>query len=103
MMALHPLAAKFAGVAQEYDRGRPDYPPAAVGALAAELGLRPGSRVLDLAAGTGKLTRALVTFGPAGGPVEPQAELRELLAASSGAAEILEGVAERIPLPDASV
>jgi len=100
-MPLHPLAEQFAAVAQEYDRGRPDYPPAAVGALAAELGLRPGSRVLDLAAGTGKLTRALVALGLDVVAVEPQAPLRGLL--ESSGAEILEGVAEAIPVPDASV
>jgi SAM-dependent methyltransferase len=100
-MALHPLATQFAAVAGEYERGRPDYPPAAVGALAAELGLRPGSRVLDLAAGTGKLTRALVRHGLDVVAVEPQAPLREIL--QSSGAEVLEGVAESIPLPDASV
>lgn len=102
-MALHPLAAQFADVAQEYDRGRPDYPPAAVGALAAELGLAPGARVLDLAAGTGKLTRALVAFGLDVVAVEPQEPLRALLEASAGAVEVLDGVAEAIPLPDAGV
>jgi ubiquinone/menaquinone biosynthesis C-methylase UbiE len=102
MMALHPLAAKFADVAGEYERGRPDYPPAAVGALAAELGLARGARVLDLAAGTGKLTRALAAHGLEVVAVEPQEPMRAMLA-GSGAAEVLEGVAERIPLPDASV
>jgi ubiquinone/menaquinone biosynthesis C-methylase UbiE len=100
-MPLHPLAEQFAAVAQEYDRGRPDYPPAAVGALAAEMGLRPGARVLDLAAGTGKLTRALVLHGLDVVAVEPQAPLRDIL--QSSGAEVLEGVAEAIPLPDASV
>src|SRR3954452_12663194 len=52
-MALHPLASQFAAVADEYERGRPDYAPAVAGALAAELGLAPGAPVLDLGAGTG--------------------------------------------------
>ena len=55
-MVLHPLAAQFASVADVYERGRPEYPPAVVGALTAELGVAPGAPVLDLAAGTGKLT-----------------------------------------------
>ena len=59
-MALHPLAAQFASVADAYERGRPEYAPAVVGALAAELRLAPGAPVLDLAAGTGKLSRALL-------------------------------------------
>ena len=62
-LALHPLAQRFASVADVYDRGRPDYPPAAVGALAAELKLSPGAPVLDLGAGTGKLSRALLAYG----------------------------------------
>jgi SAM-dependent methyltransferase len=102
-MPLHPLAEHFAAVAEEYERGRPDYPPAVVGALAAELRLGAGSRVLDLAAGTGKLTRALLASGLDVVAVEPQATLREPLAASVGEERVREGLAEAIPLPDASI
>jgi SAM-dependent methyltransferase len=59
--------------------------------------------VLDLAAGTGKLTRALLGVGLDVVAVEPQAQLREILVASVGAEHVLDGVAEEIPLPDASV
>jgi ubiquinone/menaquinone biosynthesis C-methylase UbiE len=52
-MELHPLAARFADVAGAYERGRPEYPPAVAGAIAAELGIAQGDAVLDLAAGTG--------------------------------------------------
>jgi SAM-dependent methyltransferase len=100
---LHPLAAGFADVAAAYDRGRPEYAPAVVGAVAAELGVAPGAPVLDLAAGTGKLTRALLHAGFDAIAVEPQASLRELLAASVGAERVREGLAEAIPLPDDSV
>src|SRR4029078_1616913 len=62
-MTLHPLSERFAEVAEVYERGRAAYAPAVVGAIAAELGLAPGARVLDLGAGTGKLTRALLEFG----------------------------------------
>ncbi len=102
-MPLHPLAANFASVADVYERGRPDYPPAAIGALAAELDLAPGARVLDLAAGTGKLTRALLAAGLDVVAVEPQGALRETLVAGVGAERVLEGFAEEIPLPDSSV
>lgn len=102
-MALHPLAVGFAGVAGSYDRGRPDYAPAVVGAIAAELSIPPGGPVLDLAAGTGKLTRALLGLGLDVVAVEPQPELRALLAASVGGERVREGLAEAIPLPDASV
>jgi SAM-dependent methyltransferase len=102
-VALHPLTTAFAEVAGAYDRGRPDYAPAVVGAIAAELGLPPAGPVLDLAAGTGKLTRALLGVGLDVVAVEPQLQLRELLAASVGSQRVREGLAEAIPLPDESV
>jgi len=102
-VALHPLAGRFASVAEEYELGRPEYPPGVVGALMAELGLEPGTAVLDLAAGTGKLTRALLAAGLDVVAVEPKEELRERLAASVGAERAREGLAESIPLPDRSV
>ncbi len=102
-MALHPLAAGFAEVAAEYERGRPEYAPAVVGAIAAELGLAAGAPVLDLAAGTGKLTRALLAAGFDVTGVEPQAALREILVASVGEERVLDGTAEAIPLADDSV
>jgi SAM-dependent methyltransferase len=100
---LHPLAAQFAEVADAYERGRPDYPPAVVGAIAAELGIERGAPVLDLAAGTGKLTRALLEMGLDVVAVEPQATLKEVLASRVGSERVRDGVAEAIPLPDASV
>ena len=102
-MALHPLADQFASVADVYERGRPDYAPAVIGALAAELGLPSGARVLDLAAGTGKLTRSLLAFGLDVVAVEPQPAMRERLAKIVGGERVREGVAENIPLEDASV
>src|SRR3954449_6197274 len=102
-VALHPLAQQFASVADVYERGRPDYTPAVVGALAAELGIAPGARVLDLGAGTGKLARALLAFGLDVVAVEPQGALREVLAVGIGGQRVLEGTAEEIPLPDQSV
>jgi SAM-dependent methyltransferase len=102
-MELHPLAAQFPAVADAYERGRPEYAPAVVKCLAAELKLPPGARVLDLAAGTGKLTRALLGGGLDVVAVEPQAALRDILVDSVGAERVREGFAEAIPLPDGSV
>jgi SAM-dependent methyltransferase len=102
-MSLHPLAERFASVAEEYERGRPEYSPAVVGALMAELGIERGARVLDLAAGTGKLSRALLSAGLDVVAVEPQKALCDVLAASIGSARVHRGLAEAIPLPDASV
>jgi SAM-dependent methyltransferase len=102
-MALHPLADRFASVAEEYELGRPEYPPGVVGALAAELDLPPAARVLDLAAGTGKLSRALLAGGLDVVAVEPQQALRERLVAGIGPERVRDGLAEAIPLPDGSV
>ena len=102
-MTLHPLAAQFASVADEYERGRPEYAPGVVGAMISELGIAPGAAVLDLAAGTGKLTRSLLAAGLDVVAVEPQAALRDRLAGTIGVDRVREGIAEAIPLPDASV
>jgi SAM-dependent methyltransferase len=102
-VTLHPLAEQFANVADAYERGRPEHTPAVVGALAAELGLPPGAPVLDLAAGTGKLTRALVAAGFDVTAVEPHAALRDRLAPFVAEGRALEGLAEAIPLADGSV
>lgn len=59
--------------------------------------------MLDLAAGTGKLTRRLLEFGLDVVAVEPQEAMRAALAASIGAERVRDGVAEAIPLGDASV
>ena len=102
-MELHPLAQQFAAVADVYERGRPDYQPAVIGALAAELGLSPGDPVLDLGAGTGKLTRALVRHGFLVTAVEPQDSLRAVLAKQVPGARVLAGFAEEIPIADRTV
>ncbi len=83
-------------MAEDYERGRPDYPRKAL-----ELaGVEPGKGVLDLAAGTGKLTRAICAAGVAPVAVEPLAELRTRI---KEAALVLDGTAECIPVVDASV
>lgn len=102
-MALHPLAAQFSEVADAYERGRPEYAPAVVGALAAELGLERGDPVLDLAAGTGKLSAALLAAGFDVIAVEPQGSLRAVLASKLGEGRVREGLAEDIPLKDSSM
>jgi SAM-dependent methyltransferase len=99
----HPDSRSFELVADMYERARPGYPPEAVAWIAEKLGLREGRTVLDLGAGTGKLTRALVETGARVIAVEPGeamlAELRRVVPA----AEPIRAAAERIPLPDASV
>ncbi len=102
-MTLHPLATHFSTVAEAYERGRREYAPAVIGALAAELGLAHGARVLDLAAGTGKLTRALLAQGFDVVAVEPLGPFRDVLVESIGAERVRDGVAEAIPLADGAV
>jgi SAM-dependent methyltransferase len=92
-------ASSFARVAGEYDRGRPGYPPEAIEWL---LGAGPLD-VLDLGAGTGKLTGALLDAGHRVIAVEPLAEMRAILTSSLPAAHALAGSAERLPLADDSV
>jgi ubiquinone/menaquinone biosynthesis C-methylase UbiE len=96
-------ATVFGTVAKEYERARPNYPDEAVAWLAAELRLGPESDVLDLAAGTGKLTRQIVKLGARVVAVEPDEPMRLALQRILPGTEALSGTAEAIPLPDASV
>jgi ubiquinone/menaquinone biosynthesis C-methylase UbiE len=101
---VHELAAVgFERGAEAYERARPSYPAEAVDLVVRELGIGPGRRVLDLAAGTGKLTRLLVPSGADLVAVEPVAGMRAQLAAAVPGIEVLDGTAEALPLPDASV
>jgi MOSC domain-containing protein YiiM/SAM-dependent methyltransferase len=103
-MVIHESAAKgFAAGADAYERGRPEYSAEAIATLVRELKIGPGTRVLDLAAGTGKLARQLVDTGAELVAVEPIAEMRAKLESAVPTAEAIEGTAERIPLPNHSV
>ena len=101
--SLHPDARGFDRAADAYERGRPTYPPAAVAWLTAALGVGRGTRVLDLAAGTGKFTRELVGRAAEVVAVEPARGMRERLRTELPDVEVLDGTAETIPLADGSV
>ncbi|MGI5212979.1 class I SAM-dependent methyltransferase [Plantactinospora sp. CA-290183] len=93
-------ALSFGAAADAYDRYRPGYPRTAV-AWAVD---RPApARVLDLAAGTGLLTRVLLDLGHEVVPVEPDPGMRDRLTAATPGVTALAGSAEDVPLPDGSV
>ena len=93
------VARGFAA-AEHYDAYRPSYPAAAVAYIRETGRLDEHSTVVDLAAGTGLMTRLLTPVGRLIA-VEPLPEMRETLRARVAEAEVVEGAAEAIPLPPA--
>jgi ubiquinone/menaquinone biosynthesis C-methylase UbiE len=94
-------ATGFERAAGDYERGRPGYPAQAVRRLRQEIGIESGQTVIDLAAGTGKLTRRLVALLPAEViAVEPVAGMRAELERVVPGVTALDGTAEQIPLAD---
>lgn len=94
------LSSSFGAAASAYAEHRPDYAQAAV-----RWALEPaaGPRVLDLGAGTGKLTATLVGLGAAVIAVEPDPAMLNELRRALPTVRALSGSAEAIPLPEASV
>ena len=104
-MSIHPISAVgFARGAAAYDRVRPEYPAEALEWAVRTLGLRPGgSIVLDIGAGTGKLTRALVARGLSVLAVDPSPEMLVRLREAVAGVDARQGTAEAVPLADAAV
>jgi SAM-dependent methyltransferase len=103
-VSVHRAAAVgFARAADAYERGRATFPADAVAAILTATGALPGVTLLELGAGTGKLTRSLTGSGARVIALEPVAEMRAKLAANAPGVELLDAVAEAIPLADASV
>jgi len=94
------LSSSFGTAAAAYAEHRPDYAQAAVRWT---LEGAPGRRVLDLGAGTGKLTAALLALGAEVTAVEPDPRMLTELRRGQPGIRALPGSAEAIPLPDASV
>jgi SAM-dependent methyltransferase len=92
-------ARSFDLAADEYERTRPDYPDAVVEALP----LAPDATVVDVGAGTGKLTRVLARHYARVIAVEPLDAMRAILEEVVPDAESHAGSAEALPLADASV
>lgn len=103
-MSIEDVAARgFGSASDAYERGRPSYPHEAVRLLIDELGLGPSSTVVDLAAGTGKLTRLLVPTGARLVAVEPVASMRAVLTEVVPAAVVMAATAEALALAGGSV
>ena len=102
--AIHPAASGGYAVAVDaYERSRPGYPLEAVAWLARTLRIHSGSTVLELGAGTGKLTSQLVPLRARLVALEPVAEMRAKLAPSVPSAMPLAATAEALPLGDATI
>jgi SAM-dependent methyltransferase len=93
-------SSSFGAAATAYAEHRPDYSQAAVRWA---LERAPGRRVLDLGAGTGKLTATLATLGVEVIAIEPDPAMLSELRRGLPSVQALLGRAEAIPLPDASV
>ncbi|PLQ00554.1 class I SAM-dependent methyltransferase [Cupriavidus pauculus] len=104
MTTIHHAAAQgFSSQADTYARGRPEYPAELGTWLRDTLGLAPGKTVVDLGAGTGKFTRLLLPTGASVIAVEPVDAMRAQLSGKLPAVRAVQGSAESMPLPDASV
>jgi ubiquinone/menaquinone biosynthesis C-methylase UbiE len=104
MSEVHEIAAiGFGAEADAYDRARPSYPPDAIEWLVNGLGIGPGRQIVDLAAGTGKLTALLAGSGAELIAIEPVAAMRDVLRERLPQVPVLSGVAEALPLADKSV
>ena len=97
-MPIDDVAARgFEAGAAAYEVARPGYPDEAMVVLRDEIGIGAGTTVVDLAAGTGKLTRRLVELGASVTAVEPVAAMRAQLLSVMPAVRAIEERLRRSP------
>ncbi|HEY5651995.1 MAG TPA: class I SAM-dependent methyltransferase [Acidimicrobiia bacterium] len=100
----HPVALSgFSTDPDRYESGRPGYPPEAVRFLIDSLSAGPGDLILDVGAGTGKLTRELTSTQAMIVALDPVEPMIRLVPAFAPGAYVTLGVAERLPVATASV
>jgi SAM-dependent methyltransferase len=92
-----PTGRRFGEAADAFERGRPGYPDAVVDWLLAD---EPAT-IVDLGAGTGKLTRGLVGRVDTVVAVEPDPAMRAALSQGLPGTSVIAGTGEDIPLRDA--
>jgi SAM-dependent methyltransferase len=97
-MSVHEVAAAGFDDPRDYEAARPSYPPDAVTWLSDVLHIEPGSRVCDLAAGTGKLTRLLAPRSTGLFAVEPVPGMRSTLRGLLPAVPLVAATAEALPV-----
>lgn len=103
-MSIHKAAAQgYQAAADTYERARPGYSAAAVAHLVLELGISKHSVLLELGAGTGKLTRELLPAKALIVAVEPVEAMRAIFAGILGDVPLVGATAEALPLASASV
>jgi SAM-dependent methyltransferase len=95
-------AVGFERAAEAYEHGRPAFPAEAIAFLTDRLRLDHGTTLVELGAGTGKLTRLLVPTGARIVCIEPVAAMRAALTAAVPGVETIDALAEDLPLPDRS-
>ncbi len=101
---IHEAAARgYQASAETYERARPGYSEAAVAYLVEGLNLSPGDTVVDLGAGTGKLTRSLLDHGVQAVAVEPVEAMRRIFASVLPGVPVVGATAETLPLRSGSV
>jgi SAM-dependent methyltransferase len=100
---VHEVAQAGFSDPSDYEAARPSYPADAVAWFAEQLRLGPGTRLVDLAAGTGKLTRLLAPTQADIVAVEPVAGMRETFRAVLPTVALLAATAEALPFADASL
>lgn len=102
-MQVHEKSQEYREGATNYVKGRPGYPPETEAWLRETMGINQNRKVLEVGAGTGKFIPPLRKTGAQITAVEPIAEMRDELQQAYPDVLVLDGAADSIPLPDASV